>query len=161
MCEHAKIYGKCDVCLRAEIETLVGTMEEANRQLEEARLAVARMLPWKTLSDAQEYTIEVLAKERDDYKSQLDELVNATILGPLKGKTAHDEIVTLRAERLELRRSLFELIELCSLDSVGAVDDDRVRKAKELIRCSVQGCGLGGACDGKGLAQYPCPLRQP
>jgi uncharacterized coiled-coil DUF342 family protein len=36
--------------------------------------------------------------ERDDYKAQLDELVEATILGPLKGKTAHDEIVSLRAQ---------------------------------------------------------------
>lgn len=68
--------------------------------------------------------------------------------------------VTIDAEYfLKLKRSLFELIEVCKLDSVGLGDDQRVRDAKELIRCIVQECGLGGACNGKGTDQYPCPLR--
>lgn len=70
-----------------------------------------------------------------------------------------DEREALLTDRLALRRSLFELIELCKLDSVGLGDDQRIRDAKELIRCIVQGCGNGGACNGKGLPQYPCPLQ--
>jgi hypothetical protein len=143
MCEHAKIYGKCEVCLRAEVERL-----ERDLQGNVERFS---------------HVQDILVAERDDYKSQLDELVNATILGPLKGKTAHDEIVALRAERLELRRSLFELIELANERSDVYTGEayQKVRDAKELIRCSVQGCGLGGACNGKGLPEYPCPLRIP
>jgi len=69
----------------------------------------------------------------------------------------------LHVERLRLRRSLFELIELATerSDVYPGEAYQKVRDAKELIRCSVQGCGLGGACNGKGLPEYPCPLRLP
>jgi hypothetical protein len=72
-----------------------------------------------------------------------------------------DERDALRADRLALRRSLFELIELANKLDINVLSYEKIRRAKELIRCIVQDCGLGGACDGKGLPQYPCPLRMP
>ena len=72
--------------------------------------------------------------------------------------------VTIDAEYfLKLKRALFEMIELAE-DRPECYSEDnhqQVRNAKELIRCIVQGCGLGGACNGKGLPEYPCPLRKP
>lgn len=59
---------------------------------------------------------------------------------------------------LELRRAVFELIELAR--AAGHNDRSEVVAAKELIRCIVQGCGLAGACDGTGTDNYPCPLRR-
>lgn len=60
-----------------------------------------------------------------------------------------------------LKRSLFEMIELAGRLDINVLSDEKIRRAKELIRCSVQGCGLGGACDGEGTSQYPCPLKAP
>ena len=35
-----------------------------------------------------------------------------------------------------------------------------LKEARELTRCAVVGCGLTGACDGKGVVDlYPCPLK--
>lgn len=73
--------------------------------------------------------------------------------------------VTIDAEYfLKLKRAIFDLIELNNKHLENQDEEtkeawDTVRAAKELIRCTVQECGLGGACDGKGLDQYPCPLR--
>lgn len=36
---------------------------------------------------------------------------------------------------------------------------NRVRKLRELVRCSVVGCGNGGACNSEGTANYPCPMK--
>jgi hypothetical protein len=58
--------------------------------------------------------------------------------------------------RLALQRSLCALIHLAKGN--GLNDNIAVNQAKELIRCRVLGCGLGGACDGVGSDQYPCPL---
>jgi HEPN domain-containing protein len=74
--------------------------------------------------------------------------------------------VTIDAEYfLKLKRAVFELVELAQQQVLASPDEESketwytIRNAKELIRCTVQECGLGGACDGKGLDQYPCPLR--
>lgn len=47
---------------------------------------------------------ERLTKERDEAVKELDALLEAMMLGPLKGKTAHDEIVSLRTRVAELER---------------------------------------------------------
>lgn len=47
---------------------------------------------------------ERLTKERDEAVKELDALLEAVMLGPLKGKTAHDEIVSLRTRVAELER---------------------------------------------------------
>lgn len=57
---------------------------------------------------------------------------------------------------LALQRSLLAMIEIAK--ESGARYRAEVAEAKELIRCRVLGCGLGGACDGKGESGYPCPL---
>jgi hypothetical protein len=48
--------------------------------------------------DPRDETIARLAAENAEMRKERDEIINATILGPLAGKTAHDEIVTLRVE---------------------------------------------------------------
>lgn len=57
----------------------------------------------------------------------------------------------------ELQRALFRLIDLAS--TAGYRTTHAVTEAKELIRCARLECGLGGACDGHGGKQYPCPLK--
>jgi hypothetical protein len=58
----------------------------------------------------------------------------------------------------ELQRAILALTVLATERGLAA--DPRVRVAKELVRCSALGCGLGGACDGKGGITYPCPLKR-
>lgn len=60
--------------------------------------------------------------------------------------------------RHKAHRALLDLIELAT--ALGHDADDRVREAKEVIRCSVTGCGNAGACDGIGSRQYPCPVKE-
>lgn len=57
---------------------------------------------------------------------------------------------------VELQTQLRRLIEIAVQAGYGS--DDRVSQAQELIRCRVTGCGLGGACGGRGTTEYPCPL---
>lgn len=56
----------------------------------------------------------------------------------------------------DLSAALLSLIELCAASGLDGHAD--VHYAKGLIRCDITGCGLAGACDGRGSEQYPCPL---
>lgn len=85
------------------------------------------------------------------------------LIGVAARKGFADDQVLTRAEvereddLLTLQRALCTLIHLAKNN--GFNDDVDVNEAKELIRCSVLGCGLAGACDGVGSARYPCPLK--
>lgn len=59
---------------------------------------------------------------------------------------------------LELQRSVLELINVAKEHDENG--HPAVDHAKELIRCRVLQCGLGGACSGQGSREYPCPLRR-
>ncbi len=75
---------------------------------------------------------------------------------------ADDPVVTqAKAENENLlthQRALCSLIHLAKDN--GLNDDIAVSQAKELIRCRVLHCDLAGACDGVGIEQYPCPLKE-
>jgi hypothetical protein len=83
------------------------------------------------------------------------------VIAENNGLTVYNDENTTKAEStdlLTLQRSLCALIQLAKAN--GLNDNEDVNEAKELIRCSVLGCGSAGACDGVGTGRYPCPLRE-
>jgi hypothetical protein len=84
-----------------------GMVERLTKERDEAR---AQRDELESIKHAEERPIRtelrLLKAERNDLKAQLDELIEATILGWLKSKTAHDEIVSLRAELAQLRKAM-------------------------------------------------------
>jgi hypothetical protein len=60
---------------------------------------------------------------------------------------------------LYLQRSVCDLIHLAKRNGLNGAPE--LEQGKELIRCLVLACGLGGACNGEARDQYPCPLARP
>lgn len=56
-----------------------------------------------------------------------------------------------------LQRAVLDLILIAK--AVGLNEHAKVNEAKELIRCRVLQCGMAGACTGRGVDPYVCPLR--
>lgn len=105
----------------------------------------------------------VVIMDDDEYLRTVQRFLRVLILVAETNGLANDPVV-IRAkvqegtELLALQRALCALIHLAKDN--GLNDDTDVNEAKELIRCRVLGCGLAGACDGVGGAQYPCPLKE-
>jgi hypothetical protein len=95
------------------------------------------------------------ASTRQAARSHCARLVNASVQEPLQRKIPS-------RERL-LEAALLEMVKLFDAALRPGFYDrevvERVDAWKELLRCSAIGCGLGGRCDGIGLNQYPCPLK--
>jgi hypothetical protein len=90
-----------------------GMVERLTKERDEARAQRDELEHLKHVEERPIRTeLRLLKAERNDLKAQLDELIEATILGPLKGKTAHDEIVSLRAEvaRVTVERDGWESV---------------------------------------------------
>jgi hypothetical protein len=100
--------------------------------------------------DEDEYLRTVLRSLRDLIRvAEANGLADDPVVTRAKAET--DDLLTRQ-------RALCALIHLAKDN--GLNDDIAVNQAKELIRCRVLHCGLAGACDGIGIDQYPCPLKE-
>ena len=105
---------------------------------------------------------DVVLMDEDEYlRTVLHSLRDLIHVAEDNGRGDAPVVTRAKAEGGDLlthQRALCALIHLAKDN--GLNDDSAVNQAKELIRCRVLGCGLAGACDGEGLGQHPCPLKE-